>query len=62
MGADCQTVKTEFTDQANPLAAPNMLFCRGFRESAEFGYEVVLVDATGLDTEPVGAGFTCVAP
>lgn len=62
VGADCQTVTTEFTDQANPLVAPNAVFCKGFRESAEFGFEVVLVDVTGLETEPVGAGFTCLAP
>ena len=61
-GVKCQAVTTEFTDQANPLVAPNALFCTGHRETVEFGYEVVLVDATGLETEPVGAAFTCVAP
>ena len=59
-GFSCINPSMTFEGPANPLVFPGAIFCSGgITEPVFFDYEVVLVDATGLETPPVPAGVTC---
>ena len=58
----CLEIDGEFPEEANPLVFEGAVYCLGFAETVDLGYEVVLEDALGRATDPAEAGFTCVAP
>ncbi len=61
-GCNCITATKTFEERQNPLVFPGAVWCTGFDEAAEFGYEVVLIDANGVETTPYPAPFTCRPP
>lgn len=61
-GVNCATPTMTFEENQNPLVFPGAIWCTGFEEAAEFGYEVVLIDANGVETNAYPAPFTCRPP
>ncbi len=61
-GTNCTTPTMAFEERQNPLVFPGAIWCTGFDEAAELGYEVVLIDANGVETAPYPAPFTCIPP
>ena len=56
----CVTVSHTYYESKKPFVFKGALWCRGYRKSCIFDYEVILKDATGKETSPVPAGFRCV--
>ncbi len=60
-GVRCTEPLMSFTEEVNPLVFPDAIWCSGFSDTALFGYDVVLVDARGDESEPVPVPFQCLA-
>jgi hypothetical protein len=56
----CVTVSHTFYESENPFVFKGALWCKGYRKSNVFNYEVLLKDATGKETSPAPAGFRCI--
>ena len=56
---NCTTPTMTFSDEANPLVFPDAVWCMGVPETVEFAYEVVMIDARGIESNPFPAAYTC---
>lgn len=56
----CQTVRFIFHKRESALTFKGALWCRGYKESNFFDYEVLLIDAEGRETPAMLAGFNCI--
>ena len=61
-GTECLIRGRSFEIEQHPLILEEIIWCEGFEEEIEFGFEVVLVDANGVGSNPFPAPFTCVPP
>jgi hypothetical protein len=57
-GLTCNTVTMTCDVRQNPLVFPESVWCAGVGNSY-FDYEVVIVDARGIESAPYPAPFTC---
>lgn len=56
----CQTVRFIFHKRESALTFKGALWCRGYKKSNFFDYEVLLIDAEGRETPAMSAGFNCI--
>jgi len=57
-GAYCTTPEMTFDIEQNPLVFPESIWCTGSGGNY-WGYEVVLIDARGVESDPYPTPFTC---
>jgi hypothetical protein len=61
-GVRCTTPEMVFSEPVNPLVFSGAVWCRGITVPTMFGYEVVMVDANGIESEPFPAPIECLPP
>ena len=61
-GVFCSTPTMEFSESINPLEFPEAVWCDGSGEEVRlFDFEVVLIDARGVESEPAPAPVECLS-
>ncbi|MFH0982339.1 MAG: laminin B domain-containing protein [Planctomycetota bacterium] len=60
-GLTCETPTMTFSTEQNPLVFPDAVYCYGISTEIVFDYEVVMIDARDVESDPYPAPFTCEA-
>ncbi|MFQ5490336.1 MAG: hypothetical protein ACE5GE_06395 [Phycisphaerae bacterium] len=59
-GGLCSSPSRVFAEAANPFELPDAVWCEGSGDEVRvFDFEVVMIDATGTESDPLAAPFTC---